>query len=151
VGDALYLRALRIFYWWGVVALSPLLMPVTIGPIAPALDDEECGAVDGMRIGWGNPSTRRKPTPLPLCPPIPHDLTWDQTRASAVGSRRLTALAMARPGNLDNLYVPFSLYLGQWTKCIAHSHENGQAYKRGQYIHICVSYRMLTLKHVELL
>jgi hypothetical protein len=41
---------------------------------------------------------RRKPAPVPLCPPqIPHDLTQARTRAAAVGSRRLTALAMARP------------------------------------------------------
>jgi hypothetical protein len=45
-----------------------------------------------------NRSTRRKPAPLPLCPPqIPHDLTWYRTRAIAVGSQRLTAWAMARP------------------------------------------------------
>jgi hypothetical protein len=37
--------------------------------------DDECGAVDGMRIGKGNRSTRRKPAPASLCPPqIPHDL-----------------------------------------------------------------------------
>jgi hypothetical protein len=36
--------------------------------------------------------------PVPLCPPqIPHGLTRDQTRSSAVGGRRLTAWAMARP------------------------------------------------------
>jgi hypothetical protein len=39
-----------------------------------------------------------KPVPLPLCPPqIPHGLTRDQTRTSAVGGLRLTAWAMARP------------------------------------------------------
>jgi hypothetical protein len=39
-----------------------------------------------------------KPFPVPLCPPqIPHGLTWDRTRASAVEGRRLTAWAMARP------------------------------------------------------
>jgi hypothetical protein len=54
--------------------------------------------IDGMQIGRGTRSTRRKPAPLPLCPPqIPHDLTWVRTRAAAVGSRRLTAWAMARP------------------------------------------------------
>jgi hypothetical protein len=38
------------------------------------IDDDECGAVGGMRIGRGNRSTRRKPAPVPLCPPqIPHD------------------------------------------------------------------------------
>jgi hypothetical protein len=45
-----------------------------------------------MRIGRGNRRTRRKPAPAPLCPPqIPHDLTWDRTRAAAVGNLRLTA------------------------------------------------------------
>jgi hypothetical protein len=40
-----------------------------------------------------------KPVPASLCPPqIPHGLTGDRTRASAVGGRRLTAWAMARPG-----------------------------------------------------
>jgi hypothetical protein len=49
------------------------------------------GADGGMRIGRGNRSTRRKPAPVPLCPPqIPHDLTWARTRAAPVGSRRLT-------------------------------------------------------------
>jgi hypothetical protein len=55
------------------------------------IDDEECGAVDGMRISKGNRSIRRKPTPAPLCPPqIPHDQTLARTRAAAVGNRRLT-------------------------------------------------------------
>jgi hypothetical protein len=45
-----------------------------------------------------NRSTRRKPAPIPLCPPhIPYDLSRTRTRASAVGSRRLTAWVMARP------------------------------------------------------
>jgi hypothetical protein len=44
-----------------------------------------------MRIGRGNRNTRRKLTPVPLCPPqIPHDRTRARTRAAAVGSRRLT-------------------------------------------------------------
>jgi hypothetical protein len=54
-----------------------------------------------------------KPVPVPLFPPqIPHGLTRDQTRASAVGGRRLTAWAMAQPrkelpsdSSLDVLYV----------------------------------------------
>jgi hypothetical protein len=37
------------------------------------IDDDECGAVGGMRICRGNRSTWRKPAPVPLCPPqIPH-------------------------------------------------------------------------------
>jgi hypothetical protein len=39
-----------------------------------------------------------KPVPVPICPPqIPHGLTRDRIRASAVVGRRLTAWAMARP------------------------------------------------------
>jgi hypothetical protein len=56
------------------------------------IDDDEFGTVGGLRIGRGNRSTRRKPTPMPSCPPqIPHDLTWAQARAAALGNRRLTA------------------------------------------------------------
>jgi hypothetical protein len=62
------------------------------------MTDYECGTVSGIRIGRGNRSTRRKPAPVPLCPPqIPHDLTLARTGAAAVGSRWLTAWAMARP------------------------------------------------------
>jgi hypothetical protein len=62
--------------------------------------DDKCGAVGGMRIGRVNRSTRRKPAPVPLCPPqIPHDLTCAWTLAASVGSRRLTAWAMARPSS----------------------------------------------------
>jgi hypothetical protein len=40
-------------------------------------DDEKYGAAGGMKFGWGNRSTRRKPAPVPLCTPqIPHNLTW---------------------------------------------------------------------------
>jgi hypothetical protein len=61
-------------------------------------DDDECGAVGGMRTDRGKRSTRRKRDPLPLCPPqIPHDLTWVRIQTAAVGSRRLTACSMARP------------------------------------------------------
>jgi hypothetical protein len=71
--------------------VSPLGTAASIWPIVPAPDDE-FGVVGGMRVGRGNRSTRRKPAPVPLCPPqIPHDPTWDRTRAAAVGSRRLTA------------------------------------------------------------
>jgi hypothetical protein len=38
-------------------------------------DDDECGAVDGMRIDKGNRNPRRKPAQLPLSPQIAHDLT----------------------------------------------------------------------------
>jgi hypothetical protein len=50
-------------------------------------DDDECGAVCGMRIGRRNRSTRRKPSPVQLCrPQIPHNLIWARTGAAAVGA-----------------------------------------------------------------
>jgi hypothetical protein len=87
---------------WGGMRLSPLGTSAINWPIVPApdddVDDDECGAVGGMRIGKGNRSTRRKPAPVPLrSPQISHDLTLGRTRAAAVGNRRLTASGMARP------------------------------------------------------
>jgi hypothetical protein len=73
---------------WDRMRLSPLGTLATNWPTVPAADDnDECGAVGGMRSRMGNQSTRRKPAPVPLCPPqIPRDLTWARTRNAAVGS-----------------------------------------------------------------
>jgi hypothetical protein len=61
------------------------------------IDDYE--AISGMRISRGNRSTRRKSAPVQLCPPqIPYDLSWARTQTASMGSRRLTAWAMARLG-----------------------------------------------------
>jgi hypothetical protein len=66
-------------------------------PIVLSPDDDECGAVGGMRIDRRNRSTRRKSAAMSLCPPqISHYLTWDRTRAAAVDRRLLTAWATAR-------------------------------------------------------
>jgi hypothetical protein len=48
-------------------------------------------------IGRGNRSTRRKPAPVPICPPQTPHAARMRTRAAALGSQRLTAWAMARP------------------------------------------------------
>jgi hypothetical protein len=63
----------------GRVRLSSLGTSATVGLLyQPRMIDDDYGAVGGMRIGRGNLSTRRKPAPVPLCPPqIPHDLAWD--------------------------------------------------------------------------
>jgi hypothetical protein len=81
------------------VGLSPLGTAATSGLLykPQMIDEGDCGAIGGMKIGRGNRSIRRKPAPAPLCPPqIPHDQTRARTRAAAVGSQRLTAWAMAR-------------------------------------------------------
>jgi hypothetical protein len=77
------------------------------------IDDDDCRAVDGVRISRGDRSTRRKPAPVPLCPPqIPHDLIRARTLAAAVRSRRLTAWAMARPGPLPgNGFTRYNIFI----------------------------------------
>jgi hypothetical protein len=37
------------------------------------IDDSDCGAIGGMKIGWWNPITRRKPAP---CHFVTTNLTW---------------------------------------------------------------------------
>jgi hypothetical protein len=56
-------------------------------PIVPAPGDYDDGEIGGM-IGRGNRSTRKKPAPVPHCPP---HAAPTRTRAAAVGSQRLTA------------------------------------------------------------
>jgi hypothetical protein len=68
------------------VRLSPFGAAATTGLLyqPQMIDDGDCGAIDRMKIGRGNQSTRRKPAPVPLCPPqIPNDLTQARTRAPA--------------------------------------------------------------------
>jgi hypothetical protein len=70
-----------------------------------------------------------KPVLLPLCPPqIPHWLTWDRTRASAVGGRRLTAWAMARPqaNSVCTAMSAFFIWL-QFAVCALNPHFSGCA------------------------
>jgi hypothetical protein len=69
----------------GGVQLGPLGTAATNRPIVPAPGDYDDGETGGM-IDRGNRSTRRKPAPVPLCPPqTPH-----VTRTAAVGSQQLT-------------------------------------------------------------
>jgi hypothetical protein len=76
-------------------------------PIVVPAHDDECGAIGGM-FGRGNWSTRRKPAPVPHCPPqIPHDLTW----AAMLGSQWLTAWAMVWPESLLSLCCILVSYL----------------------------------------
>jgi hypothetical protein len=56
----------------GGVQLDPLGTATTNRAIVPAPGDYDDGEFGGM-IGKGNRSTRRKPAPVPLCPPqTPH-------------------------------------------------------------------------------
>ncbi|PNF28135.1 hypothetical protein B7P43_G07580 [Cryptotermes secundus] len=53
-------------------------MAATDWPIVPALGEYDDGEFGGIKIGRGNRSARRKPSPEPLCPSqIPPDQTQD--------------------------------------------------------------------------
>jgi hypothetical protein len=74
----------------GGVQLDPLGTAATNTPIVPASDDYDDGEIGGM-IGRGNGSIRRKPAPVPLCPPETPRAARTRTRGAAVGSQRLTS------------------------------------------------------------
>jgi hypothetical protein len=80
----------------GGVQLGPLSTTTTNRPIVPAPDDYDDGEIGGM-IERGNRITRRKPAPVPLCPPQTPHAARMRNRTVAVGSQRLTASAAARP------------------------------------------------------
>jgi hypothetical protein len=69
------LEGLRICFlnWYslgrGGVQLLPLGTAVNHRPIVTAPGGCDDGGIDVMMLGRGNRSTRRKPTPVPLCPP----------------------------------------------------------------------------------
>jgi hypothetical protein len=65
----------------GGVQLDPLSSAATKRPIVPALGDYDDGEIGGM-IGRGNQSTRRKPAPVPLCPPQTPHAAWTRTWAT---------------------------------------------------------------------
>jgi hypothetical protein len=76
----------------GGVQLGPLGTAATNWLIVPAPGDYDGGEICGM-VGRGDRSNWRKLALVPLCPPqIPH-----AARATAMGSQRLTAWAMAQP------------------------------------------------------
>jgi hypothetical protein len=81
----------------GGVQLGPLGTAATIRPIVPAPGDYNDGQIGGMMIGRGNRSTRRKPAPVPLCPPQTSHAARTRTRVAAVGSQQLTAWGTAWP------------------------------------------------------
>jgi hypothetical protein len=56
-------------YSGGGVQLGPLGTTATIKPIVPTPVDYDDGELGGMMSGRGDRSTRRKPAPVPLCPP----------------------------------------------------------------------------------
>jgi hypothetical protein len=69
-------RLLMWVFFISRVGLSPLGTAAISGLLykPQMIAEGDCGAIGGMKIGRGNRSTRRKPTPAPLCPP--QNPTW---------------------------------------------------------------------------
>jgi hypothetical protein len=68
------------------VQLDPLGTAATNRPMVPAPVDYVDGEIGRMVIGKGNRSTRRKPAPVPPCPPQTPHAARTRTQAAAVGS-----------------------------------------------------------------
>jgi hypothetical protein len=65
----------------GEVQLGPLGTQATNRPTVPAPGDYDDGEIGGMMINRGNRSTRKKPAPVPLCPPqTPYALYKPESR-----------------------------------------------------------------------
>jgi hypothetical protein len=70
------------------------------------IDEDECGAIGGMKIGREKQSTQRKPAPAPLWPPqIPHDQTRARTPGRRDGKLKMLVAGFPprRPGSSPSL------------------------------------------------
>jgi hypothetical protein len=106
----------------------PLLLRTFIGLLyRPWMIGNDCGAISVIsgRVNW---STRRKPAPMPLCPPQTlHDLICARTLTAEVGKQRLTAWALAvatemRESQVGTLTVWSFHMLSFLTNAKDHSH-----------------------------
>jgi hypothetical protein len=101
----------------GGVQLGPLGTAATNRPIVPAPGDYDDGEIGRMMIGKRNRSTRRKPAPMPLCPPQTPHAARTRTRAAAVGSHRLTGVTSSssasciRPSGLFAIRINVELWM----------------------------------------
>jgi hypothetical protein len=75
----------------GGVQLGPLGTAATNRSIVPAPGNYDDGEISGMMAVGRNISARRKPAPVPICPPQTPHAARRRTRAAALGSQRLTA------------------------------------------------------------
>jgi hypothetical protein len=90
--------------------LCPLGTAATNRPIVPDPDDSDDGEIGGM-IDKGNRSTRRKPAPVPLCPP-----QTPYAARSSVGiifAKRTTLFAISQIINMAGIIFRLSKVLGE--------------------------------------
>jgi hypothetical protein len=128
----------NLFFIVSGVRLSPLGTAATTSLLYQPhmIDDGDCGAICGMKIGRGNRSTPRKPAPAPFCPPkIPHDQTRARTRAALGGKPATNRLSYgaASSANLDKYYVKM------WAECTPGSENSLMAFVNSQSVIIRVA------------
>jgi hypothetical protein len=76
------------------------------------IDDDDCGAVGGVRIGRGNRSTRRKPAPVPVRPPQINP-TWpdrDSNPGRSGGKPATNRLSYGTPNILSYITLHYNLW-----------------------------------------
>jgi hypothetical protein len=101
------------------VRLNPLGAAATTGLLYQPhmIDDGDCGTIGGIKIGRGNRNTKRKPAPVPLCPPqIPNDQTRTRipsrrggksaTNHLSYGAAQGAGIAHSSPRPPDKLWGP---------------------------------------------
>jgi hypothetical protein len=86
--------------------LGPFGTAATNRPIVPAPGDYDNGETGGMMIGRGNRSTRRKPTPVPLCPPQTPHACPDANPGRGVGKPATNRLSYGTAGRSVKLTLP---------------------------------------------
>jgi hypothetical protein len=90
----------------GGVQLCPLGTAATNRPnVTPPVDYDDA-EIGGMLIGRGNRSTRRKISPVPLCPLQTPHAARTRTRATAVGSQQVTAFTRLQRTSVMTYALP---------------------------------------------
>jgi hypothetical protein len=109
------------------ILLGPLGTAATNSPIVPAPDDYDHGEI-GEIVGRENRSTRRKPSPIPLCPPQNPTCCPEANPAGKPATNRLNYGIATREYLLIYLslsyqcfQLQFSLLLVLWINLVPYS------------------------------
>jgi hypothetical protein len=87
------------------------------------IDEDDCGAIGGVKIGRGNRSTRRKPAPAPLYPPqIPIDKTRARTPGRRGGKPATDRLSYGAAFKNNKLVAKLFWLASQCQKFFTHAH-----------------------------
>jgi hypothetical protein len=91
--------------------LGPLGTAATNRHIVPTPGDYDEGEIGGMMIGKGNRSTRRKPAPVPFCPPQTYMLCPDANPGRRGGKSATNRLSYGTPQSDFDILLSFTVFL----------------------------------------